>query len=78
MQTLLDHIIIIVADLAQATDDYTLLLGRRPSWTGTHPALGTHNVLFRLDNTYLELLAIGDGGDTRTGPGAAFVQTHID
>ena len=33
------------------------LLGRRPSWRGVHPAWGTANTLFRLDNTYLELLS---------------------
>lgn len=58
----LDHAIVAVADLAAAATAYATLLGRRPSWRGRHPALGTANVLFRLDNTYLELLAAnGDG-----------------
>ena len=49
-------------DLAAATDTYSRLLGRAPSWRGGHPALGTANTLFRLANTYLELLApAGDG-----------------
>ena len=37
--------------------DYVALLGRGPSWHGRHPAFGTRNVLFRLANTYVELLA---------------------
>ena len=57
----LDHVVIAVRDLAGATRDYEALLGRRPSWRGEHPKYGTANTLFRIDNTYLELLAIGDG-----------------
>ena len=33
------------------------LLGRAPSWRGAHPDYGTANTLFKLDNTYIELLA---------------------
>ena len=53
----IDHIIIAVADLDAATTNYRSLLGRAPSWRGEHPSYGTHNTLFRLDNTYIELLA---------------------
>jgi catechol 2,3-dioxygenase-like lactoylglutathione lyase family enzyme len=53
----LDHIIIAVADLDEATSDYRSLLGRSPSWRGSHPQHGTRNTLFRLENTYVELLA---------------------
>lgn len=60
----LDHAVIAVHDLAQATADYELLLGRRPSWRGEHPAYGTANTLFRIDNTYIELLAL----DARARP----------
>lgn len=52
----LDHAVIAVRDLAAATETYTRLLGRRPSWRGHHPQLGTANTLFRLENTYIELL----------------------
>ena len=65
----LDHVVIAVRDLDQATADYTALLGRAPSWRGDHPAYGTRNTLFRIDNTYVELLALGPlgahGGDGR-------------
>lgn len=57
MLTTLDHTVIAVRDLARATDLYAALLGRRPSWRGAHPMYGTANALFRLENTYVELLA---------------------
>lgn len=59
-----DHLVIAVDDLQGATDDYALLLGREPSWRGAHPLTGTTNTLFRLDNTYVELLAgVGAGSE---------------
>ena len=59
----LDHVIVGVRDLDSATKTYTTLLGRAPSWRGTHPGMGTANTLFRLENTYLELLGpSGEGG----------------
>ncbi len=57
----LDHVVIAVQDLDAATDDYTVLLGREPSWRGEHPKYGTSNTLFRIDNTYIELLSLGAG-----------------
>ena len=57
MSTTVDHIIIAVTDLLTATTDYTTLLGRLPSWQGSHPDYGTANTLFQLENTYIELLA---------------------
>jgi catechol 2,3-dioxygenase-like lactoylglutathione lyase family enzyme len=53
----LDHAVVLVRDLDLSSRSYASLLGRRPSWRGEHPALGTANVLFRLDNTSLELLS---------------------
>jgi len=53
----LDHLVIVVADLDAATGSYATLLGRSPSWRGSHPGQGTENTLFRLSNTYLELIA---------------------
>ncbi len=57
MLTSLDHVVVAVNDLARATDTYRRLLGREISWRGEHPSFGTANVLFRLSNTYIELLA---------------------
>ncbi len=60
--TRIDHIIIAVEDLEEATAEYAALLGRQPSWRGEHPAYGTANSLFQLANTYIELLAAhGEG-----------------
>jgi methylmalonyl-CoA/ethylmalonyl-CoA epimerase len=52
----LDHVVIAVHDLGAATADYEALFGRTPSWRGEHPKYGTRNTLFRVDNTYVELL----------------------
>lgn len=58
----LDHVIVGVRDLESAAKTYASLLGRAPSWRGTHPGMGTANALFRLENSYLELLApVGEG-----------------
>lgn len=58
----LDHVILAVRDLDNATRRYATLLSRSPSWRGDHPGWGTANTLFRLDNTYLELITPrGDG-----------------
>lgn len=60
--TVIDHIIMAVDDLDAASRDYAVMLGRAPSWHGTHPDYGSANTLFRLDNCYLELLAAqGEG-----------------
>jgi len=69
----LDHVIVLVRDLEAATSTYTRLLGREPSWRGAHPGQGTANTLFRLANTYLELLAVS--GD---GPFAARLRARLE
>ena len=58
----LDHVILAVGDLDAAARSYARLLGRSPSWRGEHPGAGTANALFRLENTYLELLAAAGEG----------------
>ncbi|HVS64111.1 MAG TPA: VOC family protein [Thermoanaerobaculia bacterium] len=58
----LDHIVLRVRDLDAATEHYRLLLGRAPSWRGEHPQWGTRNSLFRLENTYVELLSAPESG----------------
>ena len=58
----LDHLIIAVKDLDEATKNYKMLFGNDPVWQGEHKAYGTANTLFNFENTYLELLAAkGDG-----------------
>ncbi|HVS14765.1 MAG TPA: VOC family protein [Thermoanaerobaculia bacterium] len=63
----LDHLVIRVRDLDAATATYRALLGRAPSWRGEHPQWGTSNVLFRLENTYVELLGVPQSAPD-TGP----------
>jgi catechol 2,3-dioxygenase-like lactoylglutathione lyase family enzyme len=53
-----DHLVVGVRDLDRAAGEYTRVLGREPSSHGTHPALGTRNVIFGLANCYLELLTV--------------------
>jgi catechol 2,3-dioxygenase-like lactoylglutathione lyase family enzyme len=53
----LDHVMVLVDGLDRASARTAALLGREPSWRGQHPGYGTANALFRLDNTYLELIA---------------------
>ncbi|WP_205876938.1 VOC family protein [Mycobacterium camsae] len=58
----LDHVIVAVGDLSDATRRYATLLSRSPSWRGEHPGWGTANTLFKVENTYLELITPdGDG-----------------
>lgn len=67
-----DHIIIVVEDLHSAEENYTKILGLKPVWRGAHDALGTSNVLFNFENTYLELLSA-----TGSGIGADLVKQTI-
>jgi len=60
--TTLDHLIVGVRDLDAAAEQTAALLGRPASWRGIHPGYGTANALFRVANTYLELLTpAGEG-----------------
>jgi catechol 2,3-dioxygenase-like lactoylglutathione lyase family enzyme len=58
----IDHVVVAVRDLAAAGASFSRLFSRSPSWIGEHPGNGTANQLFRLDNTYLELLAAAGPG----------------
>lgn len=69
----LDHVIVGVGDLDAAVADHAALLDRAPSWRGEHPGQGTANALFRLDNTYLELLS--PSGD---GPVGDALRAHLE
>ncbi|HXH22519.1 MAG TPA: VOC family protein [Dehalococcoidia bacterium] len=71
MPLLLDHVIIAVADLQASAAALGAALGRRPSWRGRHPSYGTANVLFRLENAYVELLA-PDAGASETAQSQAW------
>lgn len=68
-----DHVLLAVRDLDAATSAYRTVMGLEPSWRGEHPGLGTANVLFRVDNTYLELIA-----PRGEGPIGSFLGGWID
>jgi catechol 2,3-dioxygenase-like lactoylglutathione lyase family enzyme len=51
----LDHVVVLVGDIAAATDAYQTLFVRTPSWRSTGD--GAEHVLFTLDNMTLELMA---------------------
>ena len=67
-----DHIAIVVEDLDSAENNYKKIFGIDPVWRGKHTDLGTSNVLFNFENTYLELLAANGAGI-----GADFVNNTI-
>ncbi len=51
----LDHVVVLVEDIAAGAKAYELLLGRSPSWRSRGD--GSEAVLFTLDNMSLELMA---------------------
>jgi catechol 2,3-dioxygenase-like lactoylglutathione lyase family enzyme len=75
----LDHLVIAVRDLDAAAGAYAAVLGRAASWRGTHPTYGTANVLFGLDNCYLELLALGSPPTHPVATAlAAYLERHAE
>ncbi len=74
----LDHAVIAVRDLESATEDYIALLGRQPSWRGSHPTYGTANTLFRIENTYVELLAPASGTSRKRNDWSRGLRDHLE
>src|SRR6266487_4585199 len=58
MLTALDHIIIGVNDLEQATTIFSQKLGLAASGGGIHPSGGTANRVIVIGDTYLELITV--------------------
>jgi hypothetical protein len=57
----LDHVVVLVDDIAAGTMAYQTLLAREPAWRSIDD--GADRVLFTLDNMTLELMSPhGDGG----------------
>jgi catechol 2,3-dioxygenase-like lactoylglutathione lyase family enzyme len=58
----LDHVVVLVRDIADGTMAYQTLLARTPAWRNTGD--GADRVLFTLDNMTLELMAPNGDGAT--------------
>lgn len=59
-----DHLVLAVDDLTEAERVAVLMLGRAPSWRNADATQGTANVVFRLANVSLELIAAEGEGET--------------
>ena len=58
----LDHIVVAAADLAEGRDWVEGLLGVPAAGGGRHEAMGTHNALWGLGESYLEVIAVDPAG----------------
>jgi hypothetical protein len=56
----IDHLVIAVPDLDDATDELERRVGLAATGGGRHPALGTQNRLAWLGDTYVELVSLAD------------------
>lgn len=76
----LQHILLAVPDLAGGVRSVAALLGRGPSWRGELRAEGLSEVLFRLENTSVRLLAPGDeaAGGGETARGGAWLRERLE
>ena len=50
----IDHVIIAVEDLDEASKNYEMILGNPPVWKGEHKEFGTKNTLFNFQNLRFE------------------------
>src|SRR5215217_8014612 len=76
MVTRMDHVVVLVHDLAHCTQEYRNL-GFVATPGGKHLGSGTENSLIRFDLDYVELLGLRDPDEARQGRfgGETFVQT---
>lgn len=58
----LDHLVIAAASLAEGSAWVQARLGVPPGGGGVHAAMGTHNALWRLGDSYLEVIAVDPEG----------------
>jgi len=64
----IDHLVYGAKDLTSGTKWMTDYLGVEPAGGGVHDFMGTHNTLWRLDNIYLEVIAINPDGKAPNRP----------
>src|SRR5436309_12025089 len=65
MLTALDHIIIGVHDLEQASVTFSEKLGLQPSGGGRHPTSGTANRIIVIGDTYIELITVREPAEAQ-------------
>ncbi|HKX16582.1 MAG TPA: VOC family protein [bacterium] len=63
-----DHILVAVADLAEAARTFETTYGLRALQGGRHPGVGTANMIIPLGSTYLELIAVVDQAEGQRSP----------
>ena len=69
MRTVIDHLVVACADLAQGAEWAQQTFGVAPAGGGKHVTMGTHNRLLRLGpRCYLELIAIDQDGTPPAQP----------
>ena len=54
----IDHVIIAVEDLDEASKNYEMILGNPPVWKGEHKEFGTKNTLFNFPKHILSCLRL--------------------
>jgi catechol 2,3-dioxygenase-like lactoylglutathione lyase family enzyme len=67
----IDHLVIAVRSVEAAADVLERELGLAVTGGGRHEAMGTHNRLAFLGNTYVELIGVFDAGLVRSSPSFA-------
>lgn len=70
----IDHALLAVRDLDEATRDFRERLGMNAQAGGVHPGMGTHNALVHLGTAYLELIAVNDPEPERARSFAQFLE----